>query len=67
MTTGPGASDFLTALGLVAVIEGAAYALMPGAMKRMFETARLLDEGVFRIAGLVAAGVGVAVVWAVRG
>mgnify|MGYP001571326636 CR=1 FL=1 len=67
MTTGPGASDFLTALGLVLVFEGLAYAVMPGTMKRFFETARLLDEGAFRLAGLVALVLGVAVVWLVRG
>lgn len=65
--TGPGASDFLTALGLVLVVEGAAYALMPGTMKRLFEVARLLDEATFRIGGLVALAAGVATVWLVRG
>ncbi|NLH82630.1 MAG: DUF2065 domain-containing protein [Phyllobacteriaceae bacterium] len=65
--TGPGASDFLAALGLVLVFEGAAYALMPGTMKRLFEVARLLDDGVFRFAGLLAVALGVAVVWLVRG
>lgn len=67
MTTGPGARDLLTALGLVLVLEGLGYALAPGAMKRMFELARTLDEGVFRIGGLLAVALGVALVWAVRG
>lgn len=67
MTTGPGVRDLLTALGLVLVLEGIGWALAPGAMKRLFEVARRLDESVFRIGGLVAVVVGVAVVWLVRG
>lgn len=67
MTTGPGAGDLATALGLVLVLEGIGWALAPGAMKRLFEAAKTIDEGVFRIGGLLAVTAGVALVWWVRG
>lgn len=67
MSLAPGASDFVTAIGLVLVIEGGLYALAPGAMKRMFEAARDWDEGAFRKIGLGAAVLGLTVVWMVRG
>jgi uncharacterized protein YjeT (DUF2065 family) len=67
MSLAPGARDFVTAVGLVLVIEGGLYALAPGAMKRMFEAARNWDDGVFRTTGLGAALLGLAVVWMIRG
>lgn len=67
MTTGPGTRDFLAALGLVLVFEGVLYALAPGALKRMFEAARSIDDGAFRLGGVLAVAIGVAVVWWARG
>ncbi|MCE1236868.1 MAG: DUF2065 domain-containing protein [Hyphomicrobiales bacterium] len=67
MTNGPGGGDFLTALGLVLAIEGAAYALAPGLMKRMIEAARLVDAATFRLGGLAALVAGVGLVWLARG
>lgn len=67
MTTGPGAGDFLTAAGLMLVFEGVFYALAPGALKRLFEAARLIDENALRLGGLLAVVSGVAVVWLARG
>ena len=60
-------TDFLVALALILVIEGALYALFPEGMKRMMM--RLIDEPTARIraVGLVAAAVGVLAVWLVRG
>lgn len=58
--------DFFTALGLVLVIEGAIYALMPGTMKRMMEQVQRVPERVLRLAGLAAAIAGVGVVWLIR-
>ena len=60
-------SDLLVALGLVLVIEGLIYAIAPEAMKRMVAQVLALPASSLRIGGLVAAGVGLAVVWAVRG
>lgn len=59
--------DFLTALALVLVIEGALYALFPAAMRRMIVQALALPEGTLRAAGVAAAVSGVAVVWLLRG
>jgi hypothetical protein len=60
-------ADFLTALALAVAIEGTLYALFPEGMKRMM--AQLLDQPTqnLRIAGVVAAAIGVGVVWLVRG
>ena len=60
-------TDLLIALGLVLVIEGVLYALLPDAMRRMAARAALLPSETLRWGGLVAAGLGVATVWIVRG
>ncbi len=58
--------DFLTAVALAIAIEGAAYALFPDAMKRMMARVLTQPTTMLRTAGLIAAAVGVAVVWAIR-
>ncbi|HEX7008275.1 MAG TPA: DUF2065 domain-containing protein [Alphaproteobacteria bacterium] len=56
-------SELLVALALILVIEGALYALFPGRMKRMMaEVLRLPDE-TLRNVGLIAAAVGLGMVW----
>ncbi|MDP6952061.1 MAG: DUF2065 domain-containing protein [Alphaproteobacteria bacterium] len=60
-------SDFWTALALVLVIEGAAWALFPDQMRNMALKAQELTPSTLRIGGLVAACFGVAMVWAIRG
>ena len=59
--------DLLTALALVLVIEGALYALFPNAMRRAM--ARLLEtpEAPVRLAGVLAALIGAAAVFLIRG
>lgn len=59
--------DFVTALALVLVIEGTLYALFPEAMKRAAARALFIRPQILRIAGLAAAGIGVMLVWLVRG
>lgn len=59
-------SDFLTALALILVIEGGVYALFPGKVKRMMAAAIGQPDTALRSAGLVAAGVGVVLVWLIR-
>ena len=59
-------SDFVVALGLVLVIEGVLYALLPDAMKRMMAQVLDLPANQLRIAGLVAALVGLGIGWVVR-
>jgi len=61
------ARDFLTALGLVLVIEGACYALFPAAMRRMMAVVLTLPQASLRAAGLAGAALGVLIVWLVRG
>lgn len=53
----------LAALGLAVALEGIAYALFPAAMKRLM--ARVLGEPEQRLraGGLVAAALGVLIVW----
>lgn len=59
--------DLATAVALVFVIEGVLYALFPEAMKRMM--AAVLDQPVtvLRTAGVIAAVMGVGIVWILRG
>ena len=59
--------DFLTAIGLAVAIEGVVYALFPEQMKRMLSQVLAQPPMALRVAGLIAATVGVVVVWWVRG
>jgi len=59
--------DLIVAIGLVFVIEGLIYALVPGAMRNMVgEMAKLSDSSLRRF-GLIALCFGVFIVWMVRG
>jgi uncharacterized protein len=60
-------SDFFVALGLVFVIEGIAFAAMPGAAKRAVSAVMAMPESALRLIGLVSALIGLIVVWLVRG
>lgn len=59
--------DFLTAIGLVLVIEGVLYALFPEGMQRMMEQALALSPSFLRKSGIVVAIIGFWVVWLIRG
>ncbi len=59
-------ADLLSALGLVLVLEGAAYALFPAQMQRMMERVMHLSTNLLRNFGLAAALVGLVLVWLVR-
>jgi len=58
--------DLLTALALVLVIEGIFYALFPDAMKRMMATILRISSSYLRSAGLLAAIIGLVIVWLIR-
>ena len=60
-------SDLFVALGLALVLEGAAYALFPEAMRNMMTQVLTLPISNVRFVGLVAAVIGLGVVWLVRG
>jgi uncharacterized protein YjeT (DUF2065 family) len=60
-------SEIVAAIGLVLVLEGALYALFPEFMKRMAEQVIQTPGDTLRVAGVVSAALGVAVVWLLRG
>ncbi|MBO6508114.1 MAG: DUF2065 domain-containing protein [Roseibium sp.] len=60
-------SELITAIGLVLVLEGVLYALLPGGMKSVMRSALETPDQTLRTAGLVAAAIGVFLVWIVRG
>ena len=60
-------SDFIVAIGLVLAIEGLSFAAFPGAAKRFAANALATPEGSLRVAGVVSAVLGVALVWLGRG
>jgi uncharacterized protein YjeT (DUF2065 family) len=59
--------DFGAAIGLVLVLEGALYALFPVGMQKLILQVSTQPPATLRAAGLAAAVVGVAIVWALRG
>ena len=60
-------ADLGTALALVLVIEGVLWALLPEGMKHAAARALGIEPGSLRLGGLASAGVGVLVVWLIRG
>ena len=58
--------DFLTAIGLVLVLEGVLYALFPEGMQRMMAQALQMSPNMLRKGGILAAFVGFAIVWLIR-
>lgn len=59
--------DFVTAVGLVLVIEGLFYALFPNVFKSFAAQVQFVPDRILRVTGLAALGFGVFVVWLVRG
>ena len=59
--------DFLAAIGLVLVIEGVLYGVLPGLAKQVAARAAEVPEATLRLAGVSAVVAGVAIVWLVRG
>ena len=60
-------NDFLSALGLMLVLEGLLYGGLPGLVKRMAVDIVHVPEGVMRVMGLIVMALGVFIVWLVRG
>ncbi len=58
--------DLLAAICVAFVIEGILYALFPEAMRRFIAQVLGMPEGQIRVAGLVAAGIGIFGLWIVR-
>lgn len=61
-----GTEILLTALALVMVIEGAAYALFPEGMKRAMAAMQNLPAPTLRSFGLAIAVTGAIIVWLIR-
>lgn len=59
--------DLVVALGLAIAIEGMLYALFPDGMRRALTTVLAQPTATVRTAGLVMAGLGVIVIWLIRG
>ena len=59
--------DLVTAIALVFVIEGVLYALFPAQMRSFMSTVMEMSDSLLRRSGLVAAVIGVTIVWLVRG
>lgn len=55
------------ALGLVLVIEGVAYALVPGVLKAAMRAGQATPEAFLRLGGLMAVALGVLIVALARG
>ncbi len=58
--------DLATGLALVLVIEGILYALFPDGMKRVAQRAQQVAPQLLRASGLLAASIGVVIVWLLR-
>ncbi|WP_336911466.1 DUF2065 domain-containing protein [Aestuariivirga sp.] len=56
----------LTALGLVLVIEGLLYALVPSQLKAMMRQVEKLSDDHLRLGGVAAMATGVVAVWLVH-
>lgn len=59
--------DFVTAVGLAFVIEGLMFLAFPEAVRRMMSAVSASPAQQLRIAGVISAVIGLAVVWAARG
>jgi len=60
-------TDFLTALALVLVIEGLFLAIVPHRLKQILAMLETVPPESLRVGGLVAAALGVFLVWLLRG
>lgn len=60
-------TDLLTALALILVIEGLTLAAAPGLLKRLLAQIDTLPPEALRLGGLLAAAIGVFLVWLLRG
>ncbi|WP_193367759.1 DUF2065 domain-containing protein [Pelagibius marinus] len=60
-------TDFFTALALVLVIEGLFLAIFPRRLRQIVEMLAEMPPDSLRIGGIVAASLGVFLVWLLRG
>ena len=60
-------SDLIVGLGLVLVIEGLLWALVPNLAARLLEAASTVPQNSLRIAGWSSVLLGLGLVWLIRG
>lgn len=60
-------SDLIVAIGLVLALEGTLYALAPGGMKAIIQSALQMSDNALRLTGVASLALGVLIVWLVRG
>lgn len=60
-------SDLVVGLGLVLVIEGLLWALVPNLATRLLEAAASVPQNILRLAGWGSVLAGLALVWIIRG
>jgi hypothetical protein len=60
-------TDFLAALGLVFVLEGLVFAVLPGLAKQAMASVQETPEPTLRWVGVISAVFGLVVIWLVRG
>jgi uncharacterized protein YjeT (DUF2065 family) len=58
--------ELIVAIALILVLEGGLYALFPGGMRKMAMQVERVPVSKLRSAGLLAATVGVGIIWLVR-
>lgn len=59
-------SELVTAIGLVLIIEGLVYAVLPGRFKEVMARLDQVPDETLRMGGVVAVALGVAIVWLAR-
>ena len=59
-------SELVTAVGLVLVIEGLVYAAAPARLKAMLARVEQVPDEALRMGGVIAVGIGVAIIWLAR-
>ncbi len=60
-------ADLVVGIGLVLIIEGLLWALVPNLAERMLQAAAAVPPGTLRMAGWACVLVGLALVWIIRG
>jgi uncharacterized protein YjeT (DUF2065 family) len=60
-------NDLVVGIGLVLVIEGLLWALVPNLAMRMLEAAASVQQNALRIAGWSSVLIGLGLVWIIRG
>jgi uncharacterized protein YjeT (DUF2065 family) len=60
-------NDLVVGIGLVLVIEGLLWALVPNFAMRMLEAAASIPQNTLRIAGWSSVLIGLGLVWIIRG